>query len=143
MVDLVAVFGGLGYTEIATYVQSGNVVFSAKKAPDPVAIEQAIEKRFAFAPAIMVRSTRELADIVKRCPYLDGDPDHAKLHVVMHGAAPTKPVAPSPPDRFAIDGREIFVYYANGIGKTKLRLDAGTPGTARNWRSVLAVLDLL
>jgi len=46
------------------------------------------------------------------------------------------------PDELVIDGREVYVHFPNGMGRSKLSLDLGTPATARNWRTVLALREL-
>ncbi len=141
MVELRALFEKLGYADVATYVQSGNVAFTAKAAPDPMKLEAAFAKQFGFASTMIVRTRAQLATLAH--PFLADEPDHAKIHVVFLAGDPTKQIKPSPPDRHVVVGREIFVHYRDGAGKTKLKLDAGVPGTARNWRSVLSVLALL
>ena len=49
----------------------------------------------------------------------------------------------APPDEFTIDGDEVFVPLTQGAGRSKLRIDLGTPGTARNWRTVLQLLAMM
>ncbi|HSD87933.1 MAG TPA: DUF1697 domain-containing protein [Kofleriaceae bacterium] len=143
MADLRALFETLGHTGVATYVQSGNLVFTSKRAPNATKLEDAFEERFGFRSAFVLRDRDELASLTARNPFLRGEVDHAKLHVIFAQAIGTMTIKESPPDRYHVDGHEAFVHYANGAGKTKLRVDFGTPSTARNWRIVLALQDML
>ncbi|MCX5744324.1 MAG: DUF1697 domain-containing protein [Proteobacteria bacterium] len=155
MADLRDVFVELGYLDVTTYLQSGNVVFGAPRPPAEATlaarIEAAVATRFGFATDVVLRTAAELADVVARNPFLSADlaeADHAKLHVLFAAGAPTPaalarlPVS-GPIDRYVLDGREAFVHYGNGAGKAKLKLELGLPVTARNWRTVTAVLALL
>ena len=101
MAELRELCEGVGLTDVATYVQSGNVVFTA------ASLDAAIS--FSSAPS------------KERAAALDSDR--------------------SPGDRFALRGRELYVHYPNGQGRSKLTVDyiekaLGTVGTARNWNTV-------
>lgn len=147
MADLRTALADLGYTDVATYVQSGNAVFTATKRPDEAALGAALGRRFGFPIDVMVRDRDQLAAVVAHGhPFAAPTIELAKLHVVFLAGAPIKQPKPAPPDRFAIatiaDAHHIFVHYADGAGATKLRLDCGVPGTARNWRSLVEILAL-
>jgi uncharacterized protein (DUF1697 family) len=131
------------FTDVATYVNSGNVVFTARRAPSSATLEKAFARELGFAAAIVVRSAPELADVIARVPFPTDEPK--KLHVLFADkpiAPPKKPPPDGPIDRWVIDGREAFVHYGDGAGRSKLRLDVGVV-TARNWSTVTAVAALL
>lgn len=150
MAELRELFVRAGCRDVETYIQSGNVVFGATAAALPklaLALPKQMEKAFGFPIPLVLRTAEELEQIVKRNPYPDAR-ESDKLHVVFLRDLPTKAAATgldpnrSPGDSFTILGRDLFVKYANGAGKTKLTntwLDAqlGTVSTARNWRTVL------
>jgi uncharacterized protein (DUF1697 family) len=124
------IFADLGYADARTYIQSGNVIFRAA-ARDltglPSRVEAAIEKSHAFRPTVVVRSAPHLEDAAAKRPF--GDPaglDESRL-LVMFLAAPAAKNAPAAlaaacrgPERVHLDGRELFVHYPAGVGKSKL-----------------------
>jgi uncharacterized protein (DUF1697 family) len=156
MKELVAMFAAAGASDVESYIQSGNVVFSAgadvaAKIPDVVG--KRIEKRFGFAVPIVVRSADELAAVARGNPFLAADADFAILAVMFLADKPSaRAIAAldpgrSPPDEFVVRGREIFVRCPNGFARTKLTnawFDSklATTSTARNWRTVLKLLEM-
>jgi uncharacterized protein (DUF1697 family) len=153
MPELRALATDLGYGDVATYVQSGNLVFTAEedRAPDALTaeLEAALESRYGFAVPVVLRSGAEMERIAARHPFEDREDEPAKLHVFFLAGDPDPgKVAAWHPERYAPDeavvhGREVYVHFPNGMGRSKFTFDFGTPATARNWRSVLAVRDLM
>ncbi len=151
MSELRAVVEGLGYRDVATYVQSGNVVFAADESPLGVAetLEAALRERFGFEIPVIVRDLAAFARIAARHPFEDRESDRARLHVFFLAGDPdAAKVASWHPERFApdevrIQGREVYAHLPNGMGRSKLSVELGTPATARNWRTVQAIRDLL
>ena len=103
---------------------------------------------------VIVRTRAELAKVARGNPYLKRGADASKLHVTFLADAPStaaiKQLDPdrSRPDEFTVQGREIFMFMPNGMGRTKLTIDyfekrLGTHGTARNWNTVNKLLDLM
>ncbi len=150
MADLRGLCEGLGFGEVATYIQSGNVVFTSDRSGEEVGrrLEAAIAERFGFAVAVVVRTRAELAAVAASHPFAGRQTDPAKLHVVFFEKPPPPEAvaalkaADTSPDEVAVDGREAFVHYPNGAGRSKLNLDALGEGTARNWRTVAKLLEL-
>ena len=152
MKALAALFEKSGAREVATYIQSGNVVFSA--APPlakklPALLEKGIQAEFGCSSPVVLRSHDELKQISDHNPFADDD--HARLLVMFLQQDPRgmEKLDPrrSPPDRFAVRGREIYLHCPNGFGRSKLSNDyfdrtLGTVSTARNWRTVLKLLEL-
>jgi uncharacterized protein (DUF1697 family) len=148
-----------GLEEVATVLQSGNVVFRSRKSAAAVAkaVAGAIEEAFALNIGVVIRSAAELAAVAANNPFLDGgddDRDPKSLHVAVLSARPTAAAVAkldprrSPPDAFVVHGREVYLSYPNGSGRSKLTLDylektLGVPGTARNWRTVQRLATLL
>lgn len=154
MPELRALAEEIGLTDVSTYLQSGNLVFSAT-ATDGLAarLEKALASTLAFAPKVVVRTADELKAIAARHPYAADEPLPARLHVVFLRDVPAADrkddLDPerSPGDRFALRGRELYVHYAGGQARTKLTLDyierrLGTVGTARNWNTVQKLREL-
>ena len=140
-----------------TYIQSGNVLFKGQhKDHGKLAekIETAIEKGFGFRPNVILRLSSQLDEVIQRNPFA-GRPqlEPGKLLVTFLASDPGEEVRRKVreikvnPEELFIDGCEMFTYYPDGQGKSKLpaRLierTLGTPGTARNWNTVLKLQEM-
>jgi uncharacterized protein (DUF1697 family) len=152
MKALAALFEKSGAREVSTYIQSGNVIFSAAPAlvkKLPAQLEKAIAQTFRCHSPVVLRSHDELQKIARNSPFTDDD--HGRLLVMFLQGDPRNlerlDERRSPPDRFAVRGREIYLHCPNGYGRSKLTNDyfdrtLGTVSTARNWRTVLKLLEL-
>jgi len=157
MKTLVPILEGHGCTRVATYIQSGNVVFEAKAALAKrigVLVAKSIRDELGFEVPVVTRSAAELRKIVLANPYADPKEDPKRLHVAFLSAKPTKAAIAkldpkrSPPDRFDVRGREVFLHLPKGVGKTKvdnayLERQLGVKSTMRNWRTCLKLLEML
>jgi len=141
---------GLGHTDVTTYIQSGNVVFTSKKDVTPAALERAIKNEFGFDIAVALRTKAELKRAVKANPFADAD-----LKTVHVGFMAAKPSAAEVrgldadqfvPEEFAIKGRDLYLHLPSGMGRGKLfvYLDRKltVPITVRNWNTVLKLVEL-
>ena len=155
MSELRALFERLEHRQVSTYVQSGNVVFrsDAEESALVAGIESALRETFGFDVAVVVRNRDELARVAQAHPFAGDEPEAAKLHVFFLGDAPSaEAVVGFETDRFAPDtlvvvGREAYVHYPNGRGRSKLTIDRveralGTVATGRNWRTVGKLVEL-
>jgi uncharacterized protein (DUF1697 family) len=156
MAGLRSLFSGLGYEDVATYVQSGNVVFRSRtgKADEIAAeIQRAIAGEFGLSIAVMLRSPADLRKIVAGNPFLKDESDPKKLHVLFLDGRPTAKAKGeldldrSPPDRFDLRGREVYLHLPNGSARTKLTIDyfersLGASATGRNWKTVTKLAEL-
>jgi uncharacterized protein (DUF1697 family) len=156
MADLVALVQAAGGRDVTTYIQSGNAVFHATAAVAsrmPSLLEKALADRLGLTVPVVVRSADALRAVSAGNPFLSEGADPALLHVAFLAAKPDAAQAASldpdrsPPDRVVVHGSEAYLHLPNGVGKTRYTsayLDArlGTVGTLRNWRTVLALVDL-
>ena len=138
----------VGLTGVSTYVQSGNAVFDHRSGdPDALAgrIEAALRKRFRFDVRVVVRTREELARIVRESPFVREMREPKQVHVAFLSAVPADPTALDArsvePDRFAIRGRNVHLWYPDGAGKARLtgallERRLGVAATARNWNTV-------
>jgi uncharacterized protein (DUF1697 family) len=135
-----------------TYVQSGNIVFRSNEknlALLSKRIQDAIESNFGFRPEVILRTASEMRHVIARNPFASRhDIAPAKLLVSFLAADPGKAARDS---LAKLDTRgeelharacELYIYYKNGMGKTKLSSSAldkllNTPATGRNWNTVL------
>jgi uncharacterized protein (DUF1697 family) len=158
MNDLTALYNNLGFLDSKTYIQSGNVIFSCNKNSSPEAIALSIEKaileKFSYTVPVMLRTITELKGIMESNPFVaEENFDPAKSAVIFLYDKVTEfqiqKVAGVnyPPDKFQIIGNEIYTFCPDGFGKTKLYTNffenkMKVTGTARNWKTITAILNL-
>jgi uncharacterized protein (DUF1697 family) len=152
MARLREVFGELGYSDVKTYVNSGNVVFSGRKAGHRK-IEDAVEAAFGWRIPIVLRTRDELAAIVAADPLGDQASNPSRYLVSFSGGAEpidaTKldDVTPGRNEAYAIVGREAYMWLPDGVQSSPLAKAFsdrrfGHVLTARNWRTVGKLLAM-
>ena len=148
MEALKAMYKSLGFNNITTYIQSGNVVFESKPS---INLAQEIEKKiadtFQFNVPVIIRTKEEINKVNAQNPFLNQVNIEAdKLHVTYLSQLPSKESISTistfnfSPDEFIIVGKEVYVYCPNGYGKTKLNntffeKKLKVQATTRNWKS--------
>lgn len=157
MEQLRALYESLGLRGAQTYVQSGNVVFrSAERNLAKLAkrLEDAIEQEFGFRSAVLLRTAPEMRDVVARNPFAAREGiEPGKLLVWFLASDPGDEArtrvraVPAEPEEVQIDGREVYIYFPNGMARPKLSMAAceralKTPGTGRNWNTVVRLLEM-
>jgi uncharacterized protein (DUF1697 family) len=168
MPDLRVVVASLGHSDVVTYIQSGNVVFSAAKGvkdTDVLAgqLERAIAERLGVRPAVIVVSRGELAKVVRDNPF-SHEEDHRRLHAVFLRIAPDvvgvasvraaveRARAKGSSDDACVVGRTLYLWTPDGFGRSILRAELSRGGkyrspmdggTARNWATVTTLVTLL
>ena len=145
MEDLRALATGLGFTDARTYVQSGNLVFGSTlpSARVELMLEQAGKKKLGLGTDFMVRTAAQWRAIVARNPFPEQarkDPAHLVLMVCKKAPGKTLKIAGAKKEIVRVSGREIYIVYPDGIGRSRLKLNAH--GTARNWNTVLKLQAL-
>jgi uncharacterized protein (DUF1697 family) len=143
MAELRETFAALGYDDVSSIIQSGNVCFDSDHDPAAIAssIRAAVAERFAVDVPVALRTAAEFAAALAAHPFPVGEIE-PKLHHIMFLAdpAPTDAAAligDHSPDEFAVIGREIHVRYPQGSARSKLAVDLvdrrlSTVATARN-----------
>ena len=146
----------LGWTDVQTYIQSGNLFFRAGAAPAHLEaqLERGIERHFGVSAAVLVRSAAEWQAYLQANPFPESSRREPNLVML---ALSREPPDPSTVDRLrerATAGERIervgdalWIHYAGGAGRSKLApggLDrvVGSPVTTRNWRTVLKLGEL-
>jgi uncharacterized protein (DUF1697 family) len=156
MRELVGLFEEAGCSNVRTYIQSGNVLFTASaRALEALAagLEKKIFERYRLKVPLVLRSAKELVEIAREHPFGARDLGPKALHVMFLADRPTAGAiasldpARSLPDEFRVVGREIYLCCPSGMARTKLTNDyfdrrLATTSTVRNWRTVLALVEL-
>jgi len=147
----------LGLRDVQTYIQSGNLVFRDEdEDPDALArrIEEAMEASFGFRPVVIVRTASELRKVIAKNPFAERkEVEPTKLLVVFMDGAPTKQARdkllaiPCDPEELHINGREVYIYYPNGMARPKIplvRMEKALQcsSTGRNWNTVNKLLAM-
>ncbi len=155
MADLRTLFTGAGYEDVATYVQSGNLVVGSLAVADELERESArlISERFGFEVPVIVRTRNQLARVVKDDPFGDVVDNPKRYQVTFLSqsldaatAARMRELAAGS-EAIAIRGREVYVWHPDGVARSKLWNELagkrlGVTATARNWTTVKALLTM-
>jgi uncharacterized protein (DUF1697 family) len=151
MADLRALVEGLGFSEVRSLLQSGNLVFSGPRRTS-AALERRLESETARQLGVnadyVIRTADEWQAIVNENPFSEEakrDPGHLVVMPLKQApsAAAVKALqaAIRGPERVAAGGRQLYAVYPAGIGRSKLTVSLienklGTRGTGRNWNTV-------
>jgi uncharacterized protein (DUF1697 family) len=167
MADLRALVGELGHTDVSTYIQSGNVLFTVADADaDGIAIgeamSEAITAKLGVKSPVVVVSREELAGILAANPYPD-EPDPRRVHAVVLSEPPwpelltrldtarAKAAQAGSGDEVLAVGRTLYLHTPEGFGRSVLAellmryvtdRKTGATGTARNWATMTKLFDL-
>lgn len=146
-----------GFTDVRTYVQSGNIVAASKHRSEAAVareLHDLIEEHFGVDTPVIVRTPAQVAAVLAKNPFPDEVAASDRMVVAVFF---TKPLpageaivehAASVGEKAFVDGRELYIAYSDGQHNSKLtpaamrRLLGGMEGTARNWRTVTAVAGL-
>jgi uncharacterized protein (DUF1697 family) len=143
-------FEAMKFTDVQTYVQSGNVAFSASSTPDASVIAKRIAKDLGVESPVLIRSAADLGKLVKGNPFTgDAGAVHVTLLEDKPKAADVKAidVGKFAPDEFAVVGKDVYLRCPKGYGVSKLsnafwEKKLGTVATTRNWKTITALRDL-
>lgn len=154
MQSLTSIFESLGFSNIQTYIQSGNVVFDHKYKDasklKPV-LEAALKKTLGFEIIATQRSTEEMAKVVKSNPF--SNKDLSRVHVTFLSNEPNElpfdsiKSASASGEKLFHSKMEIYLYLPNGYGTTKLsnrffEKKLGVSATTRSWNTVNTLLEM-
>jgi uncharacterized protein (DUF1697 family) len=152
-----ALYESLKLRDPHTYIQSGNVIFRNEERDLLVLtkrVQNGIERTFGFRPDVIVRTASELRDVIARNPFAKRRDIHPGKLLIMFLASDPAPEArdrvlriKTDPEELRIDGRELYIYYPNGMARPKLswaviEKTLKTSGTGRNWNTVTKLLEM-
>lgn len=162
MADLRQVVSALGHRDVATYIQTGNVVFSTSRTDaDALAreLEAEIAAKFSVKSSVVLLSRAELVAVIDRNPYpaepnprfvhavfLPGEPDEAMALAVRDAVATATALGSA--DRATLLGRAVYLHTPDGFGNSELarsllvKRSPVSAGTARNWATVTKLASL-
>jgi uncharacterized protein (DUF1697 family) len=150
MVDLRSLFESLGFADVRTFIQSGNVLFKSDQVPNASLLGIAIAERFGIATDVMLRTASELGVVAKHSPFPEDEGAH--VYVGFMAREPSEAVVAAldvahfGAERSKIVGTEVYLSLPSGMGQAKLpsylARQLKVPMTVRNWNTVNKLLEL-
>ena len=130
----------LGFTDVQTYIASGNLVLTSTKAKGAVkkALEDRLRDYMGKNVGVVLRSRAEVNAVLDNNPFPDADPKRT-LAILLDGkpaADALDQAAGQADEEMQTGAREIYVHYPSGIGSSKLRIPATREGTTRNMNTI-------
>jgi len=146
MSDLKAMCEKLGFTQVQTYIASGNVLFESRKSESTVkaALEAALQKYAGKAVGVLVRTPAELQKVVEGNPF-PKKPTKWTVAIFLDEPPPSDTLSTlrgANGEEVRLGKREIYVHYGSGMARTKLKIPAAAAGTSRNMNTVAKLADL-
>lgn len=158
MADLKRLFQSLGYTNVTTYIQSGNVVFQSKEINTSTiekSIIETIEKEFGYAIKVLVLRKNDLEITFNSNPFIQdaNNYDFKKLCATFLEKTPTKEgilkvqKLAAPEEQLFFIEKTVYLYCPNGFGRTKLsnnniETKLKIAATSRNWNTITKLVEL-
>ncbi len=158
MADLRELLAGIGFTDVKTYIQSGNIFFNLSNEMSDAEIADAIEKlisdNYGFDVSVVIRSVEEVEQAIENNPFYTGEEENiTNLHLTFLKEKPSEENQLKTeeynyePDKFVIKNKDVFIFCEGKYHKSKLtntffekKLKVST--TTRNWKTVLKLLEL-
>ncbi|MDQ8756001.1 DUF1697 domain-containing protein [Sphingosinicella sp. LHD-64] len=157
MAELRTLCGALGWTDVATYIQSGNVVFDADCTPAEAetTLEGRIASLYGYEAPTVVRTARQWAAYAPACPFPEeaiATPNYLLLLVSKRppvaAAVDAIQARAAAGEQVRQSGDGIWIHFPNGSGTSKITptiIDRaiGSPATSRNYRTVVTLQEML
>lgn len=158
MKELKSLHETLGFRDVVTYIQSGNVVFTSDETdPSQLAsqIEESFAQKFGFRSQVIVRTAAELEETIANNPFQNAPEKEPNRILVLFLAIRAESStleelkkSYNGPEEMYLIGQELFIYYPDGMGRSKLTLlliekKLKTAGTGRNWNTVLKLREMM
>jgi uncharacterized protein (DUF1697 family) len=147
MTDLRKLCESAGFADVATYIQSGNVVFTSKRGEAGVKklLEAALAEQLGKPCSVLVRTADELRELLEANPFPQAAPNRLLLLFLDEepAAAKLKEVVAPGGEQLRACGRHVVVHFPNGMGQSKLKLPFRDLGTGRNLNTVRKLLTML
>ncbi len=155
MKGLVALLETLGFRDVRTYIQSGNVIFRHGEDKASILskmISAGIKKEYGFEPQVLVRKVADIERAMAINPFREAESDPKTLHLYFLTSVPKKPDMTMlesikvSSERFVLKDDVFYLQAPNGVGRSKLAAQAeralGVSVTARNWRTISKIMDM-
>jgi uncharacterized protein (DUF1697 family) len=146
MAELKAMCVAGGFTDVQTYIASGNVVFRTKlsAAKAKTVLEQRLQEYAGKPVGVIIRTAEEMAAVLKANPFPKAPPGFT-VAIFLDDSPPAdalKQVKGRQDEEVRLSEREIYVAYGSGMGRSKLKIPAASKGTARNINTIAKLVEL-
>ncbi len=153
MAELRKAYEQLGFSQVKSYIQSGNVVFRSKEETNLASkITEAIEAKYGFNAPVLIKKASEMSEILSKFPFFDEKRE--KSYFIFLEESPTKEsiefatAFSNKNEEFYIAQNCVYIYYAVGAGKAKMGVNffekkLKVKATARNYRTMLKLLSMV
>lgn len=146
MTELKAMCESAGFSNVRTYIASGNVVFDSELTEKAVAkkLGASLEQYAGKPVGVLVRTAGEMAAVLAANPFSDAVPN-LTFAIFLDTAPPAGTIDAArgrEDEELALGTREIYVTYPGGSGKSKLKIPAARDGTARNMNTIARLAEM-
>ncbi|MEA3090727.1 MAG: hypothetical protein QOJ04_2069 [Caballeronia sp.] len=143
--ELRAMCDSVGFSNVRTYIASGNVVFESKlsEASAKARLERCLETYAGKPVGVLVRTGAELAAVLANNPFSSAAPNRT-VAIFLDAPLPSDvldSVSGQQTEEIALGTREIYVHYKDGIARSKLKIPGAATGTARNMNTVAKLAE--
>ena len=146
MAELRAMCAELGFSDVQTYIASGNLLFTSEASR--ASVKASLEKRLAGyagkSVGVVIRTPDELELVLENNPFADKDPRFA-VAIFLDEKPPIDALdhaAGQSDEAMSLGNEEIYVYYGSGLARSKLRIPAAKYGTTRNMNTIGKMVEL-
>jgi uncharacterized protein (DUF1697 family) len=148
MKDLKSLCEKLSLEDVRTYIQSGNVIFKSLLTEKELRLklESALDKKIGKKIIVMIRTKSEIISMLAKNPFPNALPSHVGVYM-MHDKVSKNLIDPSidiGPEKVRLGKRELYIYYPNGMGHSKLKLPSAVGiGSVRNINTIGKIVNLM
>lgn len=158
MAELRALYESIGFADVQSYLQSGNVVFATEETERTriaQSIAAAITATYGFTVTVLIQDATDFAQVFAGNPFLEAHgEDLTKLYVTFLVGQPSSEalanlaLPANSGDEFAVRGQHVYIFCPGGYGRTKLsnaffERKLKVTATTRNWRTVTALTNMI
>lgn len=146
MSELKTMCEAAGFTDVRTYIASGNVVFTSRLTESAVKkkLEQQLHVYAGKPVGVIVRTAAEMTQVLAGNPFPD-EPGNRVVAIFLDAAPPSNAldaVKHQKDERLACGTREIYVHYGDGMADSRLTIPAAKTGTARNMNTIAKLVGM-
>jgi len=161
MADLKRAFEAIGLSRVQTFIQSGNILFESNKDEENLRkiIEHKLEAVFDFSVPVVLRTSTELKQLIKNCPFSEEEIKEAEETSKLESLYVGLLIQPtyqegiehlnayiSQNEKFSINGRDVYLLFRNSIRNSKLANNLHKLNvllTIRNWKTINKLVELV
>jgi len=156
MKELVSLFEKNQFSNVHSHINSGNIVFQSNENSNKLneLIKNLIINKYLIPVEVIIKTKDALRNIIENCPYKKDEDDLSKRLVAMLSESINKSKESllkhdqSIIESYYIDHNLLYIYYINGVGKSKfsnnyIEKKLNVTSTSRNWNTLLKMLEIM